>query len=177
MSIDYTLDLEDFQMVNVSAYESVAAARAGILETFEDCQIEVPAADMTEEELLALPGHVLFGYRYDRDLSLSVFAIPESKLSEALAAAFVAADGRAYEFHEMSLGNDLAKAFVRIDTAMGTEGFDKCIEGFVETIDDGDKDCLAVYRIAFIEDEEDYEIAEGAFDKRFVASYEVQRVQ
>ena len=77
----------------------------------------------------------------------------------------------------MALGDEKAKAFVRIDAAMGVPGYDKCIEGFADEIADADKQCLTKYRVAYFEDEEEPKIKRGACDKRCVAAHAVRRSQ
>jgi hypothetical protein len=134
----------------------------------------VPASKLREDELRAMPGHVLFGWQYDRDLSLSLYAIPEAKVSPALRAAMETANFKSYAYDELALGDERAQAFARIDAAMGL-GEHK--EGAAAAIPAADRDCIAPYRILYLEDGEAPVIEAGGFDKRFVAAFSVRRAQ
>lgn len=183
MSFDYFEDLEDFELW-ADSEGGPGKAREDILSTLSDRDLEIPASDLSEAELQAMPGHVLFAFQYDSDLSLSFYAVPEDKLSEPLRAAMKAASGYAYAYHELSLGDEQARAFIRLDAAAGLEDFDEYIEefdgsmdGFSKTIAESDRNCLEPFRVAYFEDEKDPVVAEGALDKRFVAAYSVRRAQ
>jgi hypothetical protein len=176
MPFDYFEDLEDFYLPEIDA-TNPKKAREKLIKTLAEFDLDVPAAKMDDKHLRAIPGHVLFAWQYDHDLSLSLYAIPEAKLSKALAGALKNASNKCYAYHEMSLGDERAQAFVRIDAAMGIKGFDVPIKGFAGSIAKSDRDCLAAYRIAYFESDKKPKIKKGALDKRFVASYAVHRAE
>ncbi len=157
--------------------ENASASRDGIIEVLTDLDVSVDAAQMSEEELLALPGHVLFAWVYDYDMSLTLYAILESALSDQLAEALKIADNSGYAYDEMAVGDDGGQAFIRIDAAMGLEVADDLIELLSAPIPKADIDCFRPYQIARFEDGEEPEIEDGAFDKRFVSSCTVRRSQ
>jgi hypothetical protein len=174
MELDYFEQLEDFYLPECDPRDATKA-RAAILETLENFELEVSAAEMTDADLRAQPGYVLFAWRHDRDLSLAFYAIPDSKLSPTLAAALSAAHNSTYTDFEMSTGHENAEAFARIDAAMGVPGYEQRIQGL--SVADSDKECLSTYRVAYFEDSEQPKIKRGAFDKRFVAASAVRRSQ
>ena len=176
MALDYFDDLEDLYMPALDS-KSPAKARKELIKTMGEFKLKLPTAALSDAQLEKMPPHVLFGWQFDAALSLWLHAIPEAKLSPALLAAMKETNSRAYAYHEMSLGDDRAKAFVRIDAAMGVNGFEACIEGFADSIDAADRNCLAEYRVAAFEDGEDPVFEEGALDKRFVAAYTARRCQ
>jgi hypothetical protein len=176
MAFDYFDDLQDFYLPDIDAAKP-EQARKQIIKTLNEFKLRIKAEKLNDAQLRDMPGHVLFAWQHDRDLALSLYAIPEKKLSKALAGAMQTASNKCYTYHEMSLADDRAKAFVRIDAAMGVEGFDVPIEGFAKSIDKSDRNCLADYRIAYFESDEKPQIEKNAFDKRFVAAYAVKRSQ
>jgi hypothetical protein len=182
MAIDYFEDFEDFGFPGPG--ESASEFRAAVLEVFASCDVEVAAAELSDDALDAMPGHVLFAWMYDHDLSMSLFAIPESKLSAALRGAMSAANDLAFAYHEIMIGDDRSAAFARIDAATGVDDFDDYLEdleeaiaGFAASVADSDRDCLSDYRIGYLESDEEPELSDGAFDRRFVAAYSVRRCE
>jgi hypothetical protein len=183
MAIDYFDTFEAFELPACDA-KTASRVRAALIDSLEECEIEVPADDLGEEELLDMPGYVLFAWLYDNDLSLSLFAIPESELSGDLRAALETANGKAYAYRELMIGDASSQAFARIDAAIGLdefedylEDFEENVEGFGDTVAESDRDFLAGYRVAYFEDGERPRFEGGAFDRRFVSSSTVRRCQ
>lgn len=174
MAFDYFEDLEDFYL-NLDGATTAVAAQHRIAKILGEFKIKVPKTKLREAALQELPGHVLFGWQFDHLMSLSLFAIPEDKLSSALRAAMETANFKSYAFHELSLGDERAQAFTRIDAAMGLP------EHTAAAFDDialEDRKCiLPSYRVAVIEHDEKPIIEAGGFEKRFVAAYAVRRAQ
>src|SRR5687768_6337853 len=123
MAFDYFEDLEDFYLPEIDATKP-KKARDELIKVLKEFKLDVKATKMDDAQLSKMPPHVLFAWQHDLDLALSFYAIPEGKLSKALAGALRTARNKCYAYHEMSLGDEMAKAFVRIDAAMGVDGFE-----------------------------------------------------
>lgn len=174
--MDYFADLRDFYLL-VPEGEGAAEVRRRLLATLAEFQIEIPAAVMSEEQLDALPAHVLLGWRYDRTRSLSLYAIPTAVLSDELASALRTVHNKGYAYDELTFGDAKAAAFARIDAALGLPDYDEYVEELGFAVADSDKKCLAAYRVAVIADGEEPVIEPGALDRRFVSACAVRRSQ
>ena len=138
--------------------------------------------DLLPEEAWAdAEPHVLFGYQYDSDMTLYLYAIPTAALSEALRTSLQTVNYQAFAYHELMIGDDASKAFMRIEAAAAVEDWedllecfeDEAIPDFGEEIPESDRECWEAYAIGELGD--DVEITDGGLAKRFVASYMVRR--
>ncbi len=177
MALDYFESLESFYLPDCDPDDPVGT-RDAIAEALSEIPgFDVPEPRLDDDELAASPPHVLFGWCYDYDMSIALFAIPVDELSESLAVAMKKVDRKAYAHHELTLGDDFAQAYVRIDAALGLPLVDDYFESFPNTIDAADIDCLSRHRVAYGEEGEDVHFEDGALDRRFVAAYYVCRAQ
>lgn len=180
MPVDY---FSDWTLPDLDPSDAVAA-RATLTASFAEVELDVPMAELSADDLAALPGHVLFGFSYDDDMTTHLFAIPEADLSAELRTAMETANRCGYSYHELMIGDDEAKAFLRLDAAFDADGIEEILEeveeetpGFAAQIADSDRACLTRYRIGGLENGKDPDVPAGGLDKRFVAAYSVRRGQ
>src|SRR5690606_41660398 len=93
-------------------------------------------------------------------------------------------DLKAWAFDELMIGDDMAKAFLRLDAAFGTDGWEETLElipdeepDFEIDIPASERECLAPFEIAKLEQDEEAVVVDGGLAKRFVASYMARRCQ
>ena len=178
--VDY---FSDWGVPELVANDAVAS-RAALAERFAEAGLAVPMAELSADELAARPGHVLFAFAYDQDLAMSLYAIPEDALSAALRAAMAQVSYQGYAYHELMIGDDDGLAFVRLEAAVGVDGYEEILEELEEevpgvgaTIPASDRACLAPYRIGVLEHRKEPRIEPGGLDRRFVAAFTVRRGQ
>ncbi|MCA9677390.1 MAG: hypothetical protein H6709_21185 [Kofleriaceae bacterium] len=178
--VDY---FSDWGVPRLDAADPVAS-RAALAERFAEAELAVPMAELSAAELAARPGHVLFAFSYDRDLAMSLYAIPEDALRDALRAAMAQVSYKGYAYDELMLGDDNGVAFMRLEAAVGVDGYEDILEeleeerpGISATIPASDRACLAGYRIGVLAHRQEPRIDPGGLDRRFVAAFTVRRGQ
>ena len=182
MPVDISEDFEFFRLPSVDP-DDPAAARAAITASLAETGHPPPPPQLDDAALVALEPSVLFAYQDDYYADFSLYAIPKSHLSDALLAAFERADGKAYAWEEMQLGDDNARAYLRIDAAVDQESIRDILDdldfeqpGFIQIPED-ERAFLEPFRVARFENGEEPVYQPDALDRRFVATYTVRRAQ
>ncbi len=173
MGFNYFDDLEDFDLYfnDGADADGVHGQLAENFGQYEALEFDFPSAAPDGAP------HVLIGWRNDSDLALSLFAVPEEKLPPELRQAFALVTCSAYAYHEMSLGDDEAKAFQRAHHALTGETDDDLLQSAGLTLPDAEAKCLAPYRVAYFEHKADAKVEDGALGRRFIAAYSLRTCQ
>jgi hypothetical protein len=181
MTVAYS-HFKDFGLPTVEGADAVAA-RAALAERFSEVGYSIPMSEMSADELLALPSYVLIALKFDYNMAVTVFAVPEADLSATLRSALELANYSAWAYDELMYGDEAAHAYMRLDAAImddeeleeTLESFEEVVPGFGATIPATERNCWAAHRVARFEHGKEPSYEPGAFDKRIVATYSLHR--
>ncbi len=187
MSFDMSDHFEDMGFMDLDP-EDGPGARRSIIEQFAERGLAVPHdAALSDDDVAARPAHLLFGLESDFHGTFCVYAIPEDAFSETLNAALRKVNNSAYAYHEMMIGDDDARAFVRVEAAalLDEDALVDILEEWEDELEvdlgaqipKAERGCLAPFEIARFESRRDPVYADGGFDKRFTVASYVKRCQ